>query len=75
MYKMLVKAKRGPRKIICCVDENFQDRTDTLNAYFGPNEDFHGKAFTPEFFGCESLTFSLANGDEKTFSKYEPVIV
>jgi len=75
MYKMLVKPKRGPRKIVCCVDEQLKDWTDTLNAYFGPSEDFHGKVFTPRFFNSDSLTFSLSNGDEKTFAKDEPILL
>lgn len=75
MYKMLVKAKRGPRKIVCCVDDDLNDFTDTLNAYYGPNEDFHGHAFTPDFFHKHSLTFSLSNGDEKTFSRNEVIVL
>ena len=75
MYKMLVKAKRGPRKIVCCVDDDLNDFTDTLNAYYGPSEDFHGHVFTPDFFNKNSLTFSLANGDEKTFSRNEVIVL
>ena len=75
MYKMVVKAKRGPRKIICCVDDSLNDYTDTLNAYYGPNEDFHGHVFTPDFFHKHSLTFSLSNGDEKTFSRNELIVL
>jgi hypothetical protein len=75
MYKMLVKAKRGPRKIICCVDDYLNDFTDELNAYYGPSEDFHGHVFTPDFFHRNILTFSLSNGDEKSFSRHEAIVI
>lgn len=73
LYKMLVKVKRGPRKIIYCGDDMFNDLTNEVCSYFGPNEDFHGYEFTPHFFDTNSLTFHLSNGDEKTFTNDERI--
>jgi hypothetical protein len=33
----------------------------------GPQYDWHGNTFTPEFFGYSSLTFELGNGTEYTY--------
>ena len=33
----------------------------------GPQYDWHGNIFTPEFFGYSSLTFELGDGTEYTY--------
>ena len=73
VYKIILKYKRGPRRVILVVDENFTDLTDEMQMYIGPNEDFHHHKFTPEFFGRENLTFQLSTGEERTFSQREVI--
>ena len=74
-YKMIVQPKRGPRKILMVVDNEQSDVSDIIFPYLGPEEDFHGKLYTPKVFNKEELIFELSNGDEKIFGKDEVILI
>ena len=67
LYKMVVIPRRGPAPVLQIFDENSNDITQFVLPYMGPQYDWHGKKFTPRFFGHESLTFELGNGTEYTY--------
>lgn len=71
LYKMVIRAKRGPRKLINAFNAKDVDITELLQMYVGPNNDFHNQDFTPDFFDTDSITVHLSNGDEKTFQRYD----
>ena len=73
VYKMIVKPSRGPKKIVSIYDENKIDVSDTLFPYLGPENNFHGKLYTPKFFQKEQLIFVTCNGDEKSFNQFENI--
>jgi hypothetical protein len=67
IYKMIIIRKRGPSPILQ-ISNNFEnDVTEQILPYMGPQYDWHGNTFTPEFFGYSSLTFELGNGTEYTY--------
>lgn len=74
-YKMLIKLKRGPRKLLYAFDEHNKDITDIIQSYYGPNEDFHHTKFTPGFFGFENITLNLSDGNELSFGKNDAIIL
>ena len=72
-YKMIVKPHRGPRKILLVSDEKQEDLSDIIFPYLGPEENFHGKKYTPKFFEKKELIFELSNGTEKIFYDIEEI--
>lgn len=72
-YKMIVKPVRGPRKVIIVTDNNEEDVSHLIFPYLGPEEDFHGKIYTPTFFDKEELIFELSNGSEEIFRNDEEI--
>jgi hypothetical protein len=72
-YNMIVKPKRGPKRIIQVIDQNDNDITEQIQAYMGPMENFHGTVFTPAFFNADIITVSLDTGDEQTFSRDQTI--
>ena len=74
-YKMVVKPVRGPRKVIIVSDNNDEDVSPLVFPFLGPEENFHGKIYTPEFFDKEELIFELSNGSEKIFKANEEIIL
>jgi len=72
-YKMLVKPKKGPRKVLLVSDEKQEDVSYIIFPYLGPEENFHGKKMTPKFFGKEELVFQLSSGVEKVFRENEMI--
>lgn len=77
LYKIRIYSSRGParRKVLQVIDQNDNDVTTELMSYLGPREDFHGILYRPEHFNYDQLTFNLANGDTKVFSRQEPIMV
>lgn len=67
LYKMIVIPKRGPAPVLQIFDENYNDITQYVLPYMGPQYDWHGKKFTPLFFGHNCLTFELGDGTEYTY--------
>jgi hypothetical protein len=75
MYKMIIRIKRGPRKLIYAFDQDSKDVTEIIQTYLGPNDDFHHGKFTPDFFGFESITVNLSDGEEKSFTRFQPISI
>lgn len=68
LYKMVVVPKRGPAPILQIFDENSNDITHYVLPYMGPEYDWHGRRFTPLFFGHKSLIFELGDGTEYIYT-------
>lgn len=73
-YKMVVKPVRGPRKVILVYNGNQEDVSDLIFQYLGPEENFHGKKYTPGFFEMDELVFELSDGTEKVFNKDDDIV-
>ncbi len=67
LYKMVVIQKRGPTPVLQVSNDLQTDVTDQVLPYMGPQHDWHGTRFSPEFFGHQSLTFELSDGTEHTY--------
>jgi len=74
-YKMIVKPKRGPRKVLIVSDENQEDVSYLIFPYLGPEENFHGEIYTPKFFEKSELIFELSNGTEKIFRANDEIML
>jgi len=74
-YKMIVKPKRGPRRVLIVSDENQEDVSDKIFPYLGPEENFHGEIYTPAFFKTKELIFELSNGSEQIFKENNQIIL
>ena len=74
-YKIIVKNKRGPRNVLLVSDETETDISDLIFPYLGPEENFHGQVYTPNFFGKKELIFELSNGCEKIFRTNENIVL
>lgn len=75
MYKMVVKLRKGPSDILLVTDEDSNDVTDMVLPYLGPQGDWHGKEFKPEFWKKRMLNFELSSGEQETFLENEVVKV
>lgn len=73
LYKLLMRGRKGPSPIIIVVDENGEDCSDLVLPYFGPNYDWHGRTFTPEFWNKNVLIFELASGCNLYFKKEDRI--
>lgn len=73
VYKMVARIKRGPTSILTVTTDNNEDVTDQILPYLGPNEDWHGSNFTPQFWNYNMLTFELASGESITFTRDTPI--
>lgn len=73
VYKLIVRVKRGPKKLIYAFNQDSQDVTEILQMYLGPNDDFHHGKFTPDYFGFETITVNLSDGEEKSFTRFQPI--
>lgn len=69
MYKMLVTPQRGPAPVLQISNDEDEDVTEQVLPYLGPQYDWHNNRIAPEFFGCKTLTFELADGSEYTYDK------
>jgi hypothetical protein len=68
-YKMVIKPKRGPKKVLMVIDKDNNDISSILSPFLGPRENFHGHDFTPKFFSYKEIIFILSNGSELTFTE------
>jgi hypothetical protein len=75
LYKMVIKPTRGPVPILCVINENNLDITDEIIPYLGPNNDWHGKKYCPNFFNYNTLNIELLNGDKKIFNKNDIIVI
>ena len=72
-YKMIVKLRRGPKRVMMVSDKNQEDVSHLIIPYLGPEEDFHGKTYTPTFFKKDELVFEMSNGSELIFGKSDSI--
>ena len=72
MYRIVTRPKRGPSEVLL-ICEGDEDVSDLVMPFMGPCDDWHGTPFTPSFWGKESLTFYLASGEQKTFTKDQEI--
>lgn len=75
IYKMVVSPYRGPCPVLQVTDDEVNDITDIVLPYLGPSNNWHNNKFNPKFFGKNTLTFELANGEEKTFQQEDCIIL
>lgn len=75
LYKIPIKYSKGPKKIVKITDEYHQDVTLEILPYLGPHQDWHGKNFTPVFWGKNKLHFHLHTEHVKSFEKDENIQV
>jgi hypothetical protein len=74
VYKFRVRPTKLPR-ILQVIDEKDEDVTDKLSAYFGPDENFHGKVYRPKDFKYKELTFNMADGNIYEFEEEDDIIL
>ena len=73
LYKFQTKIKRGPSMVLQVIDGEYNDITELIKPYIGPNRDFHNIKYTPESLNFNELVFQLATGDEIMFSKSQVI--
>jgi len=73
MYKVVVARRKGPVLVLTVKDENHQDVFNQIIPFLGPHRDWHGRAFSPDYWGKETLVFHLATGEIKSFHKHEVI--
>jgi hypothetical protein len=74
-YTMRIHCKKGPPNLIQALDENDNDITEIIQAYAGPDENFHRRFFTPSQFGLKGITLSLSSGQDRIFKENEMIII
>jgi hypothetical protein len=75
IYKVLIKAKKGPNLVLLVTDENNEDVTDIVLPYLGPNNDWHHNFFKPCFWNKKFLCFELSSGEMKSFKEDDTIIL
>ena len=73
LYKIAIKPRKGPHNVLLVTDENSEDVTEEVIPFVGPNNDWHGKSFTPTFWDKKSLTFEMHTGETKHFTQEEDI--
>ena len=73
VYKMFVKKKKGPKKVLLIHDEEQTDVSDMIFPYLGPCDNFHSIKYTPNFFNKKELVFEFSNGDERVFKHMDEI--
>lgn len=75
IYKMIVKPIKGPKRVLLISDDMENDITHHIGPYLGPEENFHNKMFTPDFFNKKELIFQLSDGTELVFNQFDNIII
>jgi hypothetical protein len=70
-YTIMLPILRGPSKIFKIENEIYEDVTDKIKPYLGPNEDCHNMKITPKQLNYYQLTFCFRNGKIITFKESE----
>ena len=73
-YKLPIKVRRGPSKIIDASNENQECILLELKEYSSPNGSLNNSLVTPKYLGYQKVIITTMNGD-KTFEENEPVIL
>ena len=75
LYKILIRIKKGPRKIIKVEDENHTDITNIITPYLGPNENTHDVLICPKQLGYNLLYFYTRNNNILKFENMDNIII
>jgi len=75
IYTIIFKHKRGPSPILQVFNENYDDITDKILEYAGPEYNFHGHKFYPQFWNYKTVIFYLDDGSEKVFNENEIICI
>lgn len=75
LYKIVVGQKKGPVPVSSVIDEDGTDMTGTILPFYGPNQDWHKRVFTPCFWNRRKLVFTMNTGETKTFFTDDPIII
>ena len=75
LYKMLISPSRGPIPVLSVTNDDNTDLTDLIIPYLGPNNDWHGNKYYPDFFEEKKLNFELIKGEVKSFSNREIIVI
>jgi len=73
-FKLPIKVKRGPSKIIDANNENQECILLELKEYLSPNGTLNNPLVTPRYLGYQKIIVTEMDGD-KTFEENEPVII
>lgn len=73
MYKLVLKPRKGPNNVLLVFDEENNDISDLVLPFIGPNQDWHKREFTPNFWKKKSMCFELSTGEQKTFSEHDTI--
>ena len=73
LHTILIKSKKGPRKVLLVSDETQSDISYLVEPYLGPEENFHGSKITPKFFKRKEIVLELSNGVEKIFKENDKI--
>ena len=68
-YIQQIPHLRGPSIVSCITDEHFNDITDRVIPYLGPNLNWHGVDYKMSFFGVEEMVFHLEDGNVLYFKQ------
>ena len=63
MHKLIIKYPRGPPPVMQIINDKEEDVTDVVIPYMGPNYDWYGNKLNPSFFGYETLSFEMTDGN------------
>ena len=73
-FKLPIKVRRGPSKIIDANNENQECILLELKEYLSPNGTLNNPLVTPRYLGYQKIIVTEMDGD-KTFEENEPVII
>ena len=74
LYKFLVYKRNGPLDILMIIDENRTDVTDQILPFYGPNQNWHGQKFKPDFWKKKLLIFKFNNGEKDVLFNRDDII-
>jgi len=73
LYRIAVRERRGPSDVRVIRDENHEIVTDEILPFYGPNCDWHGFQFTPQFWNKNELHFELTDGSSLSFQHNQDI--
>jgi hypothetical protein len=74
LYKFLVDKRNGPLDILMIIDENRTDVTDQILPFYGPNQNWHGQKFKPDFWKKKLLIFKFNNAEKDVLFNRDDII-
>lgn len=74
-YRILIKTRKGPSKILGVVDELDMDVVHIVQPFMGPSEDFHKYPVTPQMLGFRTLKFIRTSGSALEFHDNEIITI